>query len=64
MNELDRDEVLNLLRTVRNVIAGLRLEIQGDGRRHMDTSDFAINELKRLSDAIEHLAQYLNIPPG
>lgn len=53
--ELKR-EATELLTFVKNMLSGMLIEMKGANRRHMDASDFTINEFRRLSDALERMA--------
>lgn len=51
-----KKEVAELLQFVKNMLSGMLIEMKGANRRHMDASDFTINEFRRLSDALERMA--------
>jgi len=51
-----RKEAAELLQFVKNMLSGMLIEMKGANRRHMDASDFTINEFRRLSDALERMA--------
>lgn len=55
LDELKKETTFTL-RSVKITLEGLLLEIKGGQRRHMDTSDFSIEEIRRLSVAVERLA--------
>lgn len=51
-----KKEATELLQFVKNMLSGLLIEMKGANRRHMDASDFTINEFRRLSDALDKMA--------
>jgi hypothetical protein len=55
-------EELEVMKTVRDTLKGLLIEMKGANRRHMDASDFNINEFRRLSEAVERVAAQLEKP--
>ena len=57
-------EVVQLLRFIKNMLAGMHIEMKGANRRHMDASDFQINEFRRLSEALEKMAAKLEKRSG
>lgn len=52
-------EAVEVMKTVRDTLGGLLLEMKGANRRHMDASDFNIHEFRRLSEAVERVAAQL-----
>lgn len=54
-----RKEATELLQFVKGMLSGMLIEMKGANRRHMDASDFTINEFRRLSDALERMAAQL-----
>lgn len=51
-----KKEATELLQFVKGMLSGMLIEMKGANRRHMDASDFTINEFRRLSDALERMA--------
>jgi len=49
-------EAVGLLTSISHTMKGLLIEMKGSNRRHMDASDFNINEFRRVSDALERMA--------
>jgi hypothetical protein len=58
VTELNQEAVA-VMKDVRDTLKGLLLELKGANRRHMDASDFNINEFRRLSEAVERVAAQL-----
>lgn len=51
-----KKEAAELLQFVKDMLSGMLIEMKGANRRHMDASDFTINEFRRLSEALERMA--------
>lgn len=49
-------EAIDVLTIVSHTMKGLLIEMKGANRRHMDASDFNIDEFRRLSGALERMA--------
>jgi hypothetical protein len=49
-------EAVVLLTSISHTLKGLLIEMKGANRRHMDASDFNINEFRRLSDSLDRMA--------
>jgi hypothetical protein len=54
-----KQEAVAVMKDVRDTLKGLLIEMKGSNRRHMDASDFSIDEFRRLSAAVERVAAQL-----
>lgn len=54
-----KKEATSTLKSVRSSLEGLLIELRGAQRRSFDTSDFTIEEFRRLTRAIERLTDQL-----
>jgi hypothetical protein len=54
-----KQEAVAVMKDVRDTLKGLLIEMKGANRRHMDASDFSIDEFRRLSAAVERVAAQL-----
>lgn len=55
LKELVKEAII-VMTSVRDALKGLLIEEKSSNRRHMDASDFSINEFKRLTESIDKLA--------
>lgn len=58
ITELKR-QAAALLKSVKDSLEGLLIEIKGAQRRSFEMSDFTIHEFRQLASALEHLTAQL-----
>jgi hypothetical protein len=50
-------EAIAIMSSVKHSLKGLLIEMKTSNKRHMDASDFSINEFRQLTAAVENLVR-------